>query len=94
VSAHDDLPAPVLKPGALYWSDNGRLVCSQCAGFTARYTGHDISGQKVARVTIGDVEVWLADRDEMSCEMGCTTLTDVAGPDGWPLPKGGGSDGA
>ena len=87
MSAHDDLPEPVLKPGALYWSDNGRLVCRACAGFTARYTGRDLSGQKVARVTIGDVQAWLAERDEMSCEMGCTRLSMVAGPDGWPLAE-------
>lgn len=46
-------PAPVLRPDAIYLGDNGRCFCGRlhCAGMTAHFTGRDISGQPVHRVT-------------------------------------------
>lgn len=44
-------PKRVLKDDALYFGDNGRIFCGRCAGMTATYTGRDISGQRVQRVT-------------------------------------------
>ena len=41
----------LLKPDALYFGDNGRCFCGDCAGMTAFYTGRDLSGQRVMRVT-------------------------------------------
>jgi hypothetical protein len=45
------MPKPVLKDRALYLGDNGRCLCGRCSGMSARFTGRDISGQKVTRVT-------------------------------------------
>ena len=83
-------PRPVLTGGAVYWGDNGRRLCASCAGAMALYTGHDLSGQEVARVTIDDVRAWPEDLGDLGCEAECTTLSAIAGPDGWPLVKGGG----
>jgi len=44
-------PVPVLDPNALYWGDNGRCFCGECAGASAKYTGRDLSGQPVERIT-------------------------------------------
>jgi hypothetical protein len=81
---HTD-PRPVLAEGAVYWADNGRRICAKCAGASAKYTGHDISGQAVARVTLADVEGWPDEFGRLACEAGCTTLSPIAGPDGWPM---------
>ena len=81
-------PRPVLADGALYWSDNGRVVCAKCAGMSALYTGRDISGQKVARITVEDVRAWPEDLGTLHCESNCTALSPIAGPDGWPIAKG------
>lgn len=51
----------VLKEDALYFTDNGRIVCGKHAGMTAQYTGRDISGQRVKRVTKKDADAWLED---------------------------------
>lgn len=42
---------PVLKDDAVYFTDNGRILHGKCCGMSARYTGRDISGQKVMKVT-------------------------------------------
>jgi hypothetical protein len=60
---------PVLLDHALYHTDNGRIVCGKHAGTSAKYTGRDISGQRVERVTWEDGEAWLAEIGEpISCE--------------------------
>ena len=82
-------PRPLLREGAVYWADNGRLICATCAGASALYTGRDLSGQRVERVTLEDVARWPQDLGAFRCEAGCTTLTAIAGPDGWPLSRGG-----
>lgn len=88
VPARNTTPRPVLVPGAVYWADGGRVVCLRCAGASALYTGRDVSGQKVARVTVEDVRAWPDDLGVLRCASGCTALTAVAGPDGWPLERG------
>lgn len=45
-------PIPVLKDDELYWGDNGRVLHGLCSGMSARFSGHDLSGQRVARVTV------------------------------------------
>ena len=82
---------PVLKEGAVYWGDNGRRLCVRCAGMSAKFTGRDLSGQKVARVRVEDVRTWEAEGElgPLACEEGCTTLSAIAGPDGWPLAREG-----
>jgi hypothetical protein len=53
--ATTEMPAPVLKPGALYLGDNGRCFCWRHGGRTATYSGCDLSGQPVERLTAADV---------------------------------------
>ena len=85
-------PRPKLKPDAVYFGDNGRAICLGCAGQSARWTGYDLSGHRVERATIDDVFEWEQVVGEpLACESGCTTLTKIAGPDGWPTAKGGAS---
>ena len=79
---------PLLREGALYWSDNGRVICAKCAGQSALYTGRDISGQKVDRITVEDVRAWPADLGTLRCESKCTVLSPMSGPDGWPIARG------
>ena len=42
-------PKPKLNESTLYLGDNGRCFCGalRCAGMTARFTGRDLSGQRV-----------------------------------------------
>jgi len=42
---------PVLKPGALWIGENGRVFCTEHAGAAALYTGRDLDGQPVEEVT-------------------------------------------
>lgn len=39
----------------LYITDNGRTLCGDHVGASAKYTGHDISGQPIYPVTPADV---------------------------------------
>jgi len=43
-----------LKPGKIYISDNGVIVCENCAGYSALKTGRDISGSSVIEITKSD----------------------------------------
>jgi hypothetical protein len=86
--ARDATMRPLLREGACYWGDNGRVSCAKCAGQSALYTGRDLSGQKVARITVEDVRAWPDDLGVLRCASGCTALTAVAGPDGWPAARG------
>lgn len=52
-------PRSLMKPGELYFVDNGRVVCHEHAGSSAKYTLRDISGQKVKRVTPKSRAEWL-----------------------------------
>jgi hypothetical protein len=49
------MKAPILHTDALYSGDNGRLFCGAHAGQTAKYTGRDLSGQRVEEVSAIDV---------------------------------------
>ena len=88
MAARDAMMRPLLREGALYWADGGRVICAKCAGASALYTGRDLSGQKVERITVDDVRTWPDDLGALRCASGCTALTAVAGPDGWPLERG------
>lgn len=88
MAARNTIPRPVLVPGAVYWADGGRRICTRCAGQSALYTGRDLSGQRVERITVEDVRAWPDDLGVLRCESGCTALTAVAGADGWPLERG------
>jgi hypothetical protein len=46
-------PKPALDARKLYLGDNGRCFCGKlaCAGMTAYFTGRDISGQRVHKLT-------------------------------------------
>ncbi len=69
-----DNPKPVLKPGVIYSADNGRLICVECAGMSAKYTGRDLSGQEVLAVPYMETVEWFkAFGKPVSCECGCTT---------------------
>lgn len=62
-------PKSELLDDALYLTDNGRVVCGADAGASARFTGRDISGQRVQRVTTKDDAYWLAELgSHISCE--------------------------
>lgn len=47
-------PRPVLVDDALYSGDGGRLFCGRHAGASARYSGRDLSGQRVHRYSDRD----------------------------------------
>lgn len=61
-------PKPVLRDDALYLGDNGRCLCGKHCGASARYTGRDTSGQKVARVTAADLVEAARDGFVLACE--------------------------
>lgn len=44
-------PKPVVTDEALYFADNGAVYCGKHLGMSARFTGRDISGQKIERIT-------------------------------------------
>jgi hypothetical protein len=67
-------PKPKLKPGIIYSADNGRLVCVDCAGMSAKYTGRDLSGHRVTPVPVSETVDWHKEFGKpMRCEGGCTT---------------------
>lgn len=43
-------PKPVLEDDELYIGDNGRVLHGKCSGASARFSGRDISGQRVQKV--------------------------------------------
>lgn len=67
--------APRISDDALYFCDNGRILCGAHLGNSARHTGRDISGQRIARVTAADDAAFFADVGELGgCEMCGKTL--------------------
>lgn len=44
----------VLDDHELYLGDNGRCFCGAHAGMSARYSGRDLSGQPVMKITFAD----------------------------------------
>ena len=70
---------PVLKDESLYLTDNGACYCGKHCGSSARFTGRDISGQKVHALTVEDVrESIAAYQYEPACETCGRTLSFVA----------------
>jgi len=63
-------PAPVLREDALYLGDNGRCFCGRLhhAGMTAHFTGRDLSGQLVHRVTEADQREARRMGETLACE--------------------------
>jgi len=51
-----------LNPDRLYIGDNGRVFCGLVAhaGMTAAYSGRDLSGQRVHRMTVTETGEWMA----------------------------------
>jgi hypothetical protein len=43
----------VLVPNVVYFGDNGRAFCGAHAGASAKFTGRDLTGQKVVRAPKG-----------------------------------------
>lgn len=82
-------PTTYVKPGALYFGDNGRTMCTDCAGASATFSGLDLSGHPISRVTTDDVAEWNHDAaatlGPLTCECRRVALSEIAGPDGWPL---------
>ena len=61
----------VLREGELYFGDNGRVLCGRLdhAGMTPHFTGRDLSGQPVQRVTERDRREWFRELGrEIECE--------------------------
>lgn len=59
----------VVDDSKLYFADNGRVACGKHLGYSARSTGRDISGQRIARVTAADAKAWVALAGEpIQCE--------------------------
>ncbi len=54
-------PTPVLQDAAYYSGDNGCILHGRCCGASARYTGRDLSGQRVRRLSAADVAAFLAE---------------------------------
>lgn len=60
-----------LNPNNLYIGDNGRIFCGamRCSGSSAHYTGRDLSGAKVERLSVAAVkELRGLIQREPSCE--------------------------
>ncbi len=75
-----------LAGNALYIGDNGRIMCRDCAGATALYSGHDLSGQKLQRLdTFLVFELRESTGKVVKCECRKVALSEIAGPDGWPM---------
>lgn len=67
------MPNPVLKPGVIYSGDNGALICVECAGQSAKYTGRDLSGQRVTKMPYAQTVAWFQEFGKpMACECGKT----------------------
>lgn len=56
-------------PDAIYFTDNGALLCGRHLGATAEASGRDISGQKIQKVT--PIDAVVAKREhgmDLKCE--------------------------
>lgn len=71
-------PRPVLKDSTLYLGDNGACYCGAHSGMSARYTGRDLSGQKVMAITPAVLVEYRAMGFEPKCEEPRCTVTASA----------------
>jgi hypothetical protein len=75
---HSTTSKNILTPGVVYVGDNGALICSLCAGHSARTTGKDISGQRVFALQ-GEAlaeTVRCFEGHPVKCSCGKTTASD------------------
>ena len=68
-------PKNILNDETLYFTDNGAVYHGKCCGASARFTGRDISGQRVEAVTEADIKVWADDGFLLTCEQ-CVPLSE------------------
>lgn len=63
-------PDQKLHDDKLYMGDNGRVLCGKHSGNSAKYSGYDISGQKVLTITPKVMAEFLADEPDYipTCE--------------------------
>ena len=54
----------------------------------SKHADSGIAGLLIERINLEDVRAWPDDLGALRCASGCTSLTAVAGPDGWPLERG------
>lgn len=80
---------PMLREGAIYSGDRGRLMCCACAGALAYRTGMDSSGAYVARLDVFAVADLVPYGGTVSCACGKVTVTATPDPEGWPVRRGG-----
>lgn len=58
-----------IQSTAIYLTDNGRALCGDHLGSTARHTGRDLSGQRILRVTPTMVREYAKmDAGDLACE--------------------------
>lgn len=50
-------------PDAIYLCDNGMSLCGEHLGMTAAWTGRDVSGQKILRVSAADA-AWMQQHNQ------------------------------
>jgi len=67
------------EPSALYFTDNGRIVCGEHLGMTARFTGRDISGQRIVAVKPRDLAEFARQDFVCRCERCGKGAHSVAG---------------
>lgn len=70
-------------PAALYFTDNGCVLCGEHLGSSALHTGRDISGQPIQRVTLADVResrLIAPDCPDLRCEQCDKELVGTTGP--------------
>ena len=67
-ATHNGRMDTMLDESKLYLCDNGACYCGAHCGNTARYTGRDISGQKVTPITPEDLRECLSAGWEPTCE--------------------------
>lgn len=58
------------NPNNLYFVDCGRILCGTHLGMSARWTGHDISGQKIKLISAAALKRMTAD---VGRPIGCET---------------------
>lgn len=65
-------PSPALKADALYFGDNGRCFCGKlrCAGMSSHFSGRDLSGHRVEKITPNILRECRSIDFEPACE-GC-----------------------
>ena len=68
---------PVLTPDALYEGDNGRILHGRCAGASATYTGRDISGRKVRRMSAAALAAYFAAVADLGITEACESCRGV-----------------